>query len=431
MRSILSAACGAALVAATAAASCAPSQFWVHYTQTPSEMAVSWATTCQADTLVQYGTQPGNLSLTVEGNSTTYSAFFYTSPFLHHAIVQGLPLNSPVYYRVGSTQSGWSDVMNFTSHPGVGGKMSMLFAVVGDLGQTANSVDTMQHMMANPAIQAIVHAGDLSYADDDEPRWDSFQEMTAPYSQSMPWMVSVGNHEVETNFGQSFQAYTARWANIPGVLQGALYYSWNAGPVHWVMLSSYSDYSPTSAQYAWLQQDLASVDRSLTPWVFVVLHAPWYNSNYAHQGEGEQMRQSMEGLVYKAGVDAVFSGHVHAYERNYRSFNMERDPEGPYYITIGDGGNREGLAESWMSPQPVWSAFRQASYGHGELFVANATHAHWSWHQNPDLEPTIADELWIIKGQNADVDAHGLDFHMTSRARFVPGKGPANRDNKA
>jgi len=51
------------------------------------------------------------------------------------------------------------------------------------------------------------------------------------------------------------------------------------------------------------------------------------------------------------------------------------------HITIGDGGNREGLAAKWNSPQPAWSAFRQASYGHGELEVVNATALHWTWHQ--------------------------------------------------
>ena len=30
----------------------------------------------------------------------------------------------------------------------------------------------------------------------------------------------------------------------------------------------------------------------------------------------------------------------------------------------------------------------------------NATHTKWEWHQNPDLEPTVADEAWIIKGQD-------------------------------
>jgi len=40
----------------------------------------------------------------------------------------------------------------------------------------------------------------------------------------------------------------------------------------------------------WLKADLAAVDRSVTPWVFVGFHQPYVNSNTAHpiQTEGER-----------------------------------------------------------------------------------------------------------------------------------------------
>ena len=44
------------------------------------------------------------------------------------------------------------------------------------------------------------------------------------------------------------------------------------------MLGSYVEYGTDSEQFAWLQQDLASVDRHRTPWVVVGMHAPWYAS---------------------------------------------------------------------------------------------------------------------------------------------------------
>ena len=50
-----------------------------------------------------------------------------------------------------------------------------------------------------------------------------------------------------------------------------------------------------------------------------------------------------------------------AYERNHRAYNNQRDPNGPVYITIGDGGNREGLATTWLKQTPV-SAYRMATY---------------------------------------------------------------------
>lgn len=64
-----------------------------------------------------------------------------------------------------------------------------------------------------------------------------------------------------------------------------------------------------------IQADLAKVDRAKTPWLLVLFHVPWYNSNRAHQGEGDDMRASMEPLLYAAGTDLILTGHVHAYER--------------------------------------------------------------------------------------------------------------------
>lgn len=64
-----------------------------------------------------------------------------------------------------------------------------------------------------------------------------------------------------------------------------------------------------------MQADLAKVDRKKTPWLVAVLHAPWYNSNVAHQGEGAAMMAVLEPVLYSAKVDIMFAGHVHAYER--------------------------------------------------------------------------------------------------------------------
>jgi acid phosphatase type 7 len=137
------------------------------------------------------------------------------------------------------------------------------------------------------------------------------------------------------------------------------------------------------------------VDRKKTPWLIALIHAPWYNTNEAHQMEGEEMRQAIEALLYKARVDVVFAGHVHAYERFTRVYNQKEDPCGPVHITIGDGGNREGLAKNYQDPPAAISLFREASFGHGRFDVVNATHALWTWHRNDDDVAVIADQIWI------------------------------------
>lgn len=103
-----------------------------------------------------------------------------------------------------------------------------------------------------------------------------------------------------------------------------LFFSFEVAGVHVIMLGSYTDFGPDSSQYKWLESDLKKIDRKRTPWLFALVHAPWYNSNSAHQGEKEStdMRDSMEGLLYNARVDIVFAGHVHAYERFVSLINI-------------------------------------------------------------------------------------------------------------
>lgn len=85
----------------------------------------------------------------------------------------------------------------------------------------------------------------------------------------------------------SFMAYESRFyfPFTQSQSPSALYYSYEVAAAHIIMLGSYAPYSEASEQYAWLQRDLASVDRGRTPWVIVGMHAPWYNSNEQHNGE--------------------------------------------------------------------------------------------------------------------------------------------------
>lgn len=62
-------------------------------------------------------------------------------------------------------------------------------------------------------------------------------------------------------------------------------------------------------QYRWLAKDLASVDRSKTPWVFVMNHRPMYSSDPSAYMQDE--RDAFEDLLLQYGVDAYLTGYVH------------------------------------------------------------------------------------------------------------------------
>eukprot|EP00166_Cyanidium_caldarium_P006429 ctg_941.g368 len=71
------------------------------------------------------------------------------------------------------------------------------------------------------------------------------------------------------------------------------------------------------------------------------------------------MREAMEPLLYKYGVDVLLAGHVHAYERTHPVYNNATNPCGTVHLDLGDAGNREGAYIPWLEPQPSWSAFHE------------------------------------------------------------------------
>lgn len=396
-----------------------PEQISLSYGDDPSAMVVTWAAWNTDETVAMciYGSSPDKLDMSVNGTGAIYKMDDYTSPMLFKATMLGLePGNKVYYYSVNSPSGVFSEVYSFKSHAGIGNTDVVTFHVVGDLGQTENSVNTLKEMQENEQGLAagvmsggIVDLGDLSYANGDEPLWDSYFNMKQFLAATLPSMSTPGNHEWFDDKDNLFTAYKARTSN-PG---SELYYSYNVGLSHFVMIAGYCTEMKTTAEqpclaegtpeYDWLVNDLASVNTTVTPWVFVVFHQPYVNSNTHHsmKKEGRPMQQAIETLLYESGVvDLAFCGHVHAYERSCRVYEYECVADAPYYITIGDGGNKEGLAVPWVEPQPEWSLFRQASYGHGELTVYNRTHSLWEWHQNEDLAVTIADSFWIIKGES-------------------------------
>lgn len=371
----------------------------VHISAVGSDyMRITWITEDNhALSQVDYGRAPGVYDMSGTGDHTTYRYFFYKSGTIHQVKIGPLDPDTVYYYRCGG-----ADPMYTFKTPAA--SLPVEFAIAGDLGQTEWTASTLNHINSSN-YDMLLLPGDLSYADTNQPLWDSFGRLVEPLASARPWMVTQGNHEIEAfpifDWFHPFASYNHRW-RMPYEESGStsnLYYSFDVagGAVHIVMLGSYTDFGTDSDQYKWLVKDLANVDRNRTPWIIVLLHAPWYNTNSAHQGEGENMRKAMEPLLYNARADIVFVGHVHAYERFTRVYDNSANSCGPMHITIGDGGNREGLAldfEEDHKSAPL-SLFREASFGHGRLKVVNRTHAHWSWHRNDDSESTVRDEVWL------------------------------------
>jgi hypothetical protein len=314
---------------------------------------------------------------------------YYDSPYIHTAAFNGLESGTVYYYRVSGSCSIYQFIIPEAS------KYPMKVALTGDMGQTEVSE------MSFSAIESmdpdfVMLVGDLSYADGFPELWDSYGNMVEPYASHIPTLTTGGNHEF--GFGENAVSYQYRW---PTPYDGSgssypCYWGREVGSVHVLALCSYAGFTESSLQYAWLKNYLSTrINRERTPWIIAMMHAPFYNSNRGHWMEGELMRRELEPLLYEFGVDVVLSGHVHSYERTYPVFNNTVDECGITYFNLGDGGNYEGAyADWWYLPDtgaaPTWTAFREGSFGVGELVVLDEDTANYSWHRHAcqDSDPT-------------------------------------------
>ncbi|KAF8013513.1 hypothetical protein BT93_I1376 [Corymbia citriodora subsp. variegata] len=396
----------------------APQQ--VHITQgdhVGKGVIVSWVTQDEpGSSEVLYWSENSEHKKTAKGKVYRYEFYNYTSGYIHHCTLKKLTYNTKYYYEVGighTVQQFW-----FITPPEVGPDVPYTFGLIGDLGQSFDSNLTLTHYEHNPLKgQTVLFVGDLSYADQypnhDNARWDSWGRFVERSVAYQPWIWTAGNHEIdfapELGENEPFKPFTHRYL-VPYRASNStapFWYSIKRASVYIIVLSSYSAYGKYTPQYKWLEQELPKVNRTETPWLIVMMHSPWYNSYNYHYMEGETMRVMFEPWFVKYKVDVVFSGHVHAYERSERVSNVAyniinglcapiQDQSAPVYITIGDGGNLEGLATNMTEPQPKYSAYREASFGHAVFDIKNRTHAYYSWHRNQDGYAVEADSMWFF-----------------------------------
>ena len=115
---------------------------------------------------------------------------------------------------------------------------------------------------------------------------------------------TIGNHEYSNS--STAAGYFDYWDNIPN------YYSYNAGGWHFISLNSNRTriaIDPASAQYQWLQQDLAANSQACK---IVYYHHPLFN--IGPEGSTSQL-SDIWSLLAQSGVEIVINGHDHTYQR--------------------------------------------------------------------------------------------------------------------
>ncbi len=182
-------------------------------------------------------------------------------------------------------------------------KDSVRFAIIGDTGTGTSSQYEVGTQLTKARqtfpFEFVIMLGDNIYGT--ERPQDFVTKFEKPYQPlldaKVPFYAALGNHDDPT------QRYYK-----PFNMNGERYYTFTKGSARFFVLdSNYMD----QAQLKWLEEQLS---RANDHWKIAYFHHPLYSSGEKHGSEVD-LRTQVEPLFMKYGVDVVFAGHEHFYER--------------------------------------------------------------------------------------------------------------------
>ena len=236
--------------------------------------------------------------------------------------LDGLQANSVYYYRVVDGDAK-IPTYSFKTLPDTG---KFTFAVYGDSRDGASEHALIVSLIEKHDPAFVMHTGDFVWDGRQAELWGPiFFEPARTLISRVALFAAAGNHEHESPLYYKYL----------GAPPGKPWYSFDCANAHLVMLDSCVDIGPGSEQLKWLEADLASTDKR---WRFVTLHYPLYSSS--EHGRYLAMRDTLEPIFEKYGVDIVFAGHVHAYERSYPVARADGKGHPITYVVTGGGGAR-------------------------------------------------------------------------------------------
>lgn len=193
------------------------------------------------------------------------------------------------------------------------------FLVIGDTGTGTEKQQELAQVMLRVRqmfpFEFALMLGDNMYGSEKAADYKKkFEDIYRPLlDQKVKFYASLGNHD-ESN--QRFYEFFN--------MDGQEYYRFSKGNVSFYSLNSnYMD----KKQVEWLNNKMAA---DTATWKVAFFHHPPYSSGAAH-GSDTKLRQIIEPIFIKYGVNVVFAGHEHFYERI-------KPQKGIYYFISGSGG---------------------------------------------------------------------------------------------
>lgn len=196
---------------------------------------------------------------------------------------------------------------------------SVKFLAIGDTGTGSKGQHELAKMMleyrkAFP-YEFVIMVGDNMYggesAADFKSKFENVYRILL--DQGIKFYASLGNHDESKQ--RNYEFFN---------MNGEEFYRFKKGDVSFYALNSnYMD----KRQIKWMEDEMG---KDTAKWKIAFFHHPPYSSGGKH-GSSLGLREVVEPIFVSKGVDAVFTGHEHFYERIIPQ-------KGIYYFITGAGG---------------------------------------------------------------------------------------------
>ena len=269
-----------------------------------------------------------------------------------HAVqVTGLLPHTYYHYRVAAPDGPLTEDASFRT--AAKPEDPYCFAVVGDTQAGHETHRLIVDRILSMAPDLVLHTGDLVADGTIEENWVTFFNIEHDLLQNLPVYPTLGNHEMQSSlyFDQFHLPGNERW------------YTFDYGNTRFIALEidKASAYDPSSEQYGWLEAALAGNTQT---WLVVYFHIPPYTGSREDAGDVPTVRENLSPLFVRHGVDLVFNGHHH----NYQRFQIDGVS---YVITGGGGGSMHAISsvESGLVAYSQQHNFVYVSVAGDALFV--------------------------------------------------------------